>query len=76
MPARACSNILSKQADINATLHGLPDTVNTPELQIKMAEGEHYALMDQLQKTAHIPGRARKSSPSTACAWNTPTASA
>ena len=46
---------LSKQADMNATLHGLPDTVNTPELNIKMAEGEHYALMDQLQKTAKFP---------------------
>jgi phosphomannomutase / phosphoglucomutase len=47
---------LSKQADINATLHDLPDTVNTPELQIKMAEGAHYALMDTLQKTAEFPG--------------------
>lgn len=46
---------LSKQADINATLHGLPDTVNTPELNIKMNEGEHYALMDTLQKTAKFP---------------------
>jgi phosphomannomutase/phosphoglucomutase len=46
---------LSKQADINATLHGLPDTVNTPELNIKMAEGEHYALMNTLQKTAKFP---------------------
>jgi phosphomannomutase/phosphoglucomutase len=43
---------LSKQADINATLHGLPDTVNTPELNIKMGEGEHYALMEILQRTA------------------------
>jgi phosphomannomutase/phosphoglucomutase len=47
---------LSKQADIDATLHGLPDTVNTPELQIKMAEGAHYTLMDTLQKTAEFPG--------------------
>ncbi len=47
---------LSKQADINATLHGLPDTVNTPELNIKMAEGEHYALMDKLKATARFPG--------------------
>ncbi|MFZ0105414.1 MAG: phosphomannomutase/phosphoglucomutase [Thiobacillus sp.] len=47
---------LSRQADIDATLHGLPDTVNTPELQIKMAEGEHYALMETLQKTAEFPG--------------------
>ena len=46
---------LSKQPDINATLHSLPDTVNTPELNIKMAEGEHYALMDTLQKTARFP---------------------
>ena len=46
---------LSKQADINATLHGLPDTVNTPELNITMAEGEHYALMDKLQKSATFP---------------------
>ena len=46
---------LSKQPDINATLHGLPDTINTPELNIQMAEGEHYALMERLQKTAQFP---------------------
>jgi phosphomannomutase/phosphoglucomutase len=46
---------LSKQSDINATLHGLPDTINTPELNIQMAEGEHYALMERLQKTAKFP---------------------
>jgi len=46
---------LSKQADPNATLKNLPDTINTPELQIKMAEGAHYALMDKLQKTAKFP---------------------
>jgi phosphomannomutase/phosphoglucomutase len=46
---------LSKQADPNATLKSLPDTVNTPELQIKMKEGEHYALMEKLQKTAKFP---------------------
>ena len=46
---------LSKQPDINATLHALPDSVNTPELNIKMAEGEHYTLMDTLQKNAHFP---------------------
>jgi len=46
---------LSKQADPNLTLKSLPDTVNTPELQIRMAEGEHYALMEKLQKTAKFP---------------------
>ncbi len=45
---------LSQQADINATLHGLPDTVNTPELQIWMEEGAHYALIDKLQQTARF----------------------
>ena len=46
---------LSRQADPNATLKSLPDTVNTPELQIRMNEGEHYALMEKLQKTAKFP---------------------
>jgi phosphomannomutase/phosphoglucomutase len=46
---------LSRQPDIDATLHGLPDTVNTPELQIKMQEGEHFALIEKLQKTARFP---------------------
>ena len=43
---------LSKQPDINATLNGLPDTVNTPELQIKLQEGENYTLIEKLQKNA------------------------
>jgi len=47
---------LSKQSDINATLHGLPNTVNTPELNITMAEGEHYTLMNKLQQTAKFTG--------------------
>ena len=46
---------LSGQADINATLHSLPNTINTPELNIAMAEGEHYQLMDKLRTTASFP---------------------
>ena len=46
---------LSKQSDINATLHSLPDTVNTPELNIMLPEGEHFKLMTQLQETAQFP---------------------
>ncbi len=46
---------LSKQADIDATLHGLPDTVNTPELNISLPEGEHFKLMTRLQETAQFP---------------------
>lgn len=45
---------LSHQADINATLHAIPDAINTPELQIKLEEGENYALIAQLQKTAQF----------------------
>lgn len=47
---------LSRQPDLDATLHGLPDTVNTPELNIGLAEGEHYALMEKLKATARFPG--------------------
>ena len=46
---------LSGVPDINATLDELPDSVNTPELQIKLKEGENYALIEKLQKTARFP---------------------
>ncbi len=46
---------LSKQADITATLNALPNTINTPELQIKMPEGAHHALIEKLQKSARFP---------------------
>jgi phosphomannomutase/phosphoglucomutase len=44
--------ILSKQKDIDATLEGLPDAVSTPELQLQLAEGENYTLMEKLKSTA------------------------
>ncbi len=34
----------------------LPNTVNTPELNLKFAEGEHFALIQELVKRAHFPG--------------------
>jgi phosphomannomutase/phosphoglucomutase len=43
---------LSGRSDIDAEFARLPDSVNTPELQIKLAEGENYALIEQLQRTA------------------------
>jgi phosphomannomutase/phosphoglucomutase len=43
---------LSRQPDIDASLHGLPDAVSTPELQIGLKEGENYALIAQLQSCA------------------------
>ena len=44
--------ILSQHADIDGTLNNLPDAVNTPELHIKLAEGENYRLMDDLKRSA------------------------
>ena len=44
--------ILSREKNPNATLNALPDAIATPELQIKLKEGENYALIAQLQKTA------------------------
>lgn len=46
--------LLSKQNDISATLHALPDTLSTPELHIKLKEGENHALIAQLQKNARF----------------------
>jgi phosphomannomutase/phosphoglucomutase len=47
---------LSRQADLDATLHGLPDSVNTPELHIRMNEGEPHRLIAQLQQSARFEG--------------------
>ncbi len=47
--------ILSGVADLKATFDALPDSINTPELQIKLGEGENYALIEKLQKTAKFP---------------------
>ena len=44
--------ILSRERDPSAVLNALPNAVSTPELQIKLKEGENYALIEQLQKTA------------------------
>ncbi|MFZ5483313.1 MAG: phosphomannomutase/phosphoglucomutase [Pseudomonadota bacterium] len=47
---------LSRQADLDATLHDLPDSVNTPELHIKMKEGEPHRLIALLRDTATFEG--------------------
>jgi phosphomannomutase/phosphoglucomutase len=46
--------ILSRSPDPSAALNALPDAISTPELQIKLAEGENYALIAELQKTARF----------------------
>jgi phosphomannomutase/phosphoglucomutase len=48
--------ILSREADPGAVLEALPDALSTPELHLKLSEGENYALMDKLAKTAKFDG--------------------
>jgi phosphomannomutase / phosphoglucomutase len=47
--------ILSGLPDIEAAFAQLPDSINTPELQIKLSEGENYAVIDKLRKNARFP---------------------
>ena len=44
--------LLSREQDITTTLKNLPDSLNTPELQVRTAEGENHTLIAQLQKSA------------------------
>ncbi len=46
--------ILSREGDPSAVLENLPDSINTPELHIKLAEGENYTLMDKLRQDARF----------------------
>ncbi len=48
--------ILSLCADIGTEFDKLPDSVNTPELQIKLQEGENHRIIEQLQKSATFTG--------------------
>lgn len=48
--------ILSRSNDPSAALHALPDAISTPELQIKLNEGENYSLIAGMQKTARFEG--------------------
>jgi phosphomannomutase/phosphoglucomutase len=51
--------LLSRQADSSSTLNSIPDAINTPELQIRLEEGENYRLIAQLQKTARFSNSER-----------------
>jgi phosphomannomutase / phosphoglucomutase len=48
--------ILSRVADPSKLLNDLPDSLSTPELQIKMEEGENVKLISALQKNAKFTG--------------------
>ena len=48
--------ILSRSDDPSAVLEALPDSVSTPELNWKLAEGEPHRLIAELQRSAQFPG--------------------
>ena len=62
--------ILARHADPSAVLNALPAAINTPELQLKTADGENFSLVERLRTEGEFPG-ARRSSRSTACESNT-----
>ncbi|HLU76593.1 MAG TPA: phosphomannomutase/phosphoglucomutase [Burkholderiales bacterium] len=47
--------ILSRESDASAPLKALPDSVTTPELNIKLREGEPHRMITQLQAGANFP---------------------
>ena len=48
--------ILSRTADPGAALEALPDSPTTPELHLKLAEGENFALIEAMRASARFPG--------------------
>jgi phosphomannomutase len=46
--------IVSRSVDASAVLNALPSSFSTPELNVKCAEGEPHALVDQLVASAHF----------------------
>ncbi|CAB1370074.1 phosphomannomutase/phosphoglucomutase [Denitratisoma oestradiolicum] len=48
--------IVSRWADANWPLKHLPNALSTPELNLKMQEGEPHALIARLQREGHFPG--------------------
>jgi phosphomannomutase/phosphoglucomutase len=48
--------ILSRSSNPSAVLEALPDSPTTPELQLSTAEGENFALVDALRRTAKFEG--------------------
>jgi phosphomannomutase/phosphoglucomutase len=48
--------IISRWRDANWPLKHLPNAISTPELNIKMNEGEPHALIAKLQKEGRFPG--------------------
>jgi len=53
---RALAWEFAPSAAPGAVLEALPDAISTPELHLKTAEGENYALMDKLKAGARFDG--------------------
>ena len=51
--------ILSRHDDPGAVLHGLPDAISTPELNIRMEEGQPFELVRKLRENARFAGSER-----------------
>ena len=50
--ARMLEILSKKDQPADVVFEALPDSCNTPELQIQFAEGEHYKFMDKLKSAA------------------------
>ncbi|MDB5840800.1 MAG: phosphomannomutase/phosphoglucomutase [Herminiimonas sp.] len=48
--------LLSRHADPSALLNALPQSTSTPELQLKLNEGENFTLIERLRHEAQFPG--------------------
>jgi len=52
--ARLCELLSTSAQSPQEVFASLPDTVNTPELRLEMDEGEHYKLMEELNRKANF----------------------
>jgi phosphomannomutase/phosphoglucomutase len=48
--------LMSRETDPSAVLNALPQSSSTPELQLKLNEGENFSLIDKMQREAKFPG--------------------
>lgn len=48
--------LLSRVPDPSFTLNAIPQSINTPELQLKLAEGENFILIDKIVQNADFSG--------------------
>jgi phosphomannomutase/phosphoglucomutase len=53
--ARLLELLSHDRRPVKDVFNSLPNTINTPELNIKFAEGEHYAFIEKLIRQASFP---------------------